>query len=205
MKPCSHCGSVNHQSIDCAHQSRVWTPTPEFLAEQKALEAAKQGSDPPLKPNSLAVSRPATGFSAPNRVKLAETGVLEPVFEPKPRWKGAPKVCTATNLLAHDSEKTLKKFLATCGGSMSVEKQWVCEACGKVHVECYAANSSSGKRLSQYPEGWALRIPEKVQREMSERAKRGARIATDLPNQVNAAKDVALPKGKKKPVEKGLF
>lgn len=205
MKPCSHCGSVNHRALDCSHQDRVWKPTP---AQQKALEAEKRASDPSLKPDSLPVSRPVAAFSAYGRPKVAETGISGPVFEPKPRFKNAPPTCTATNLLAHDDDKALKKFLATCGASIAVERQWVCEACGKIHISCYISHSTIGKRLAQPPEGWVLMIPEKVQREMSERAaaiRRGGRSAIELPSQGKAAKEVTLPKGKKKPTEKGLF
>jgi len=56
------------------------------------------------------------------------------LFEPVPRWAGAPRVCVYENLLAFDSAKEMGGFLKQDAPSMYAIKQWECPVCGKWHM-----------------------------------------------------------------------
>lgn len=69
------------------------------------------------------------------------------LFETKPRWLGAPKICIAANLPAFDSPADWEKFHAANSPGNSVKRMWQCEACGKWHVwtvACDPSGASSG-------------------------------------------------------------
>lgn len=57
---------------------------------------------------------------------------MNSVFEPKPRWPGAPKICIKENLPAFESEAKLKKY-ANELPAMSIVDTWKCEHCGWLH------------------------------------------------------------------------
>jgi hypothetical protein len=60
------------------------------------------------------------------------------IFEIKPRWRNAPKICIAVNLLAHDSQKDVFGFLKNIAMDSHLKRVWLCEQCGKYHHECYS-------------------------------------------------------------------
>ena len=69
------------------------------------------------------------------------------LFEPKPRWPGAPPICIAANLPAHQSEADLMKFHAANGPSCYLEYIGHCAFCGLWHARTSApdpAGQSSG-------------------------------------------------------------
>ena len=79
-KYCLHCGSLNHQTMDCSHQERTFvSPSePEPILEQ----------EPP-----------------PALVEVADGKAFE-----EPRWPGGPKICVAVNLPAFGTVKEAKDF-----------------------------------------------------------------------------------------------
>lgn len=80
---------------------------------------------------------------------------MSELFESKPRWPGAPKICLAANLPAFATRKEMKTFQdAHCGSAL---KQWECDACGCFHYDAKPhapAGGSSGneRRAANCPE-----------------------------------------------------
>lgn len=56
------------------------------------------------------------------------------LFESKPRWDGAPKICLATNLPAFKDAKELEEYRRKRCPSSSVAHTFTCRTCGLIHV-----------------------------------------------------------------------
>lgn len=79
----------------------------------------------------------------------------EEIFEKKPRWPGAPKICIYENMLAFETEKELNAFNDTCASPQIVEK-WICKACGCYHYVAKptppaGASSGTGREFKYNP------------------------------------------------------
>lgn len=84
-------------------------------------------------------------------------------FESKPRWPGAPPICTATNLIAFDTEKDCAKFLSSLGDHMPMLARWQCKKCWKWHFWSTAPTDTNGGGLAgstELPERIAAMIAE---------------------------------------------
>ncbi len=57
------------------------------------------------------------------------------LFESKPRWIGAPKICIAENLPAFKDEKELGKFVETNSPGANISEKWKCDICGHWHFK----------------------------------------------------------------------
>lgn len=91
---------------------------------------------------------------SPIQVRVREPE--QPLFEVKPRWKGAPKICIAANLPAFETEKEMATFHETnCPGGTLIKK-WRCLVCNHIHVwqVCSdpAGASSGTTRTSKHKE-----------------------------------------------------
>lgn len=71
-------------------------------------------------------------------------GVSAPLFEDKPRWPGAPRVCLATNMLAFETLAAWEKFHRENGPSCKVRRVWRCETCGRYHADTVAPDPAGG-------------------------------------------------------------
>lgn len=58
---------------------------------------------------------------------------MSEVFEPKPRWPGAPPLCIAENLFAFPSQAAISAFVERNCPGVDVEQTWECKACGQWH------------------------------------------------------------------------
>jgi len=58
----------------------------------------------------------------------------DPLFEPIPRWPGAPPICTYENLPAFDDLGQAQKYAEANCGSCSIYLKWTCPSCKKLHV-----------------------------------------------------------------------
>lgn len=69
------------------------------------------------------------------------------LFEAKPRWPGAPKMCLHANLPAFKTTKDWDQFHATNSPGNKVVRVWLCEVCEHWHawtIACDPAGGSSG-------------------------------------------------------------
>lgn len=76
---------------------------------------------------------------------------MSEIFEPKPRFKGCPPICLATNLPAFDTRAHARAFHQANGPACHVENDRLCKACGKWHYDSIAPSpggESSG--MSRY-------------------------------------------------------
>lgn len=76
---------------------------------------------------------------------------MSELFEPTPRWPGAPPICEATNRLAFQSRADWEFFHRANGPSCKVKKVWLCPHCEHWHAITVApdpAGSSSGSGRS---------------------------------------------------------
>jgi hypothetical protein len=55
----------------------------------------------------------------------------EPVFELKPRWPGAPKICTFANLPAFETATAMLNYNGLFG--TKIDKKWKCKVCKGWH------------------------------------------------------------------------
>lgn len=79
---------------------------------------------------------------------------MNDLFESKPRWPGAPKICVFENLPAFEDDRALKAFNETCGDH-GVLLKWRCTSCGCLHFyadpPAPAGGSSGTKRVYVHP------------------------------------------------------
>lgn len=164
---CSRCGSTSHTAYDCS-KPQTYMPTAADLAADAAEQVAVQ--EPP-KPVAVAVA--------------------EPVFEAGVRFVGCPKICTKTNLPAHESEAAAEKFHKLNAPSCTVLKVGLCKACGKWHLKSLApAPQDSKQRSGPLPPGW---VPF--------RRKMRASSFTDTAQEQLPQHEVAVDPGEPKKVE----
>jgi hypothetical protein len=79
--------------------------------------------------------------------------MADEIFESKPRWQGAPKICIAANLPAFATRKEMKAFQNANASSAVAE--WECDACGCFHYDAKPpapAGSSSGNERRRFPD-----------------------------------------------------
>lgn len=59
----------------------------------------------------------------------------ENMLEPKPRWPGGPRQCTAVDLPAFETENDMKAFEEkfTANSDRKVHARWQCAACNGWH------------------------------------------------------------------------
>lgn len=65
------------------------------------------------------------------------------LFETKPRWIGAPKICTYENLPSFKDIKSAKKFLEDQNPSASFLIYWLCIVCEHYHFHPTSTKSKS--------------------------------------------------------------
>lgn len=123
---CTNCGSLNHRADVCNKPKGEWTPPP-------APEA-------PLEPEKRVAA-----------VLDAATAVLEPVLEAKPRWPGAPPVCSAENRMCFDGEAAIAGYFKKSCPSARTDRVWRCKACGFTHYECHTAPPSQDGVRTKLP------------------------------------------------------
>ena len=58
---------------------------------------------------------------------------MSDLFESKPRWPGAPPICTKWNVLAFKTPAEMKKFNDTNCPSCTILETWLCKTCGHWH------------------------------------------------------------------------
>lgn len=96
------------------------------------------------------------------------------VFEDKPRWPGAPRICALANLPAFMDRAEAMDFHERVGPGNHVLKVWECQHCGQVHYSIRPrapTGESSGSGRDSV-------IPESVQRSLA-RPRKGSRAAQD--------------------------
>lgn len=77
------------------------------------------------------------------------------LFEAKPRWKGAPPICIAANLMAFKTRSDLDEYRSSIGMEAYgfVKQPWKCEKCNHLHyvgkVPNPAGDSSGTGRSSK--------------------------------------------------------
>lgn len=75
------------------------------------------------------------------------------IFEPKPRWPGAPQFCNSANRMAFKDKAALSDFRKDIGMSaFSIKREWLCKICGHLHYDGSTpspAGDSSGTSRSQ--------------------------------------------------------
>lgn len=65
------------------------------------------------------------------------------IFEPKPRWLGAPPYCIEADRMAFKNLAELNAYRASIGmSSYSPRKVWVCHVCGHWHYDGRVPNPS---------------------------------------------------------------
>jgi hypothetical protein len=84
------------------------------------------------------------------------------IFEEKPRFKNAPKICIATNLLAFKTEKAVKDF-NNQNGHLDILAIWPCKHCACFHHWSGLNTGSNGKVISG-----SLDIPKRIQKLIQE-------------------------------------
>lgn len=59
--------------------------------------------------------------------------LMNTLFEPKPRWPGAPPVCLAQNLPAFKDRAELDAFRQKNAPGFKLQQVWQCDHCGCLH------------------------------------------------------------------------
>jgi hypothetical protein len=57
------------------------------------------------------------------------------LFEPKPRWPGAPPICLETNLPAFPTMKALDAYLTKYSPRAKVKRKGKCKTCDHYHAD----------------------------------------------------------------------
>lgn len=88
---------------------------------------------------------------------------MNSLFEPTPRFKGAPPVCLVANLPAFKSAKEVSEFQKRSAGDHPnpIIAQWTCKACGCIHFWSTAPTDSNGRF-----KGGADKIPDRIRKLM---------------------------------------
>lgn len=78
------------------------------------------------------------------------------IFEPSPRWPGAPPFCIAAQRLAFDSKKAVSDYIARYCPGVAVQEHYECVKCGLIHFEGIARppsgwSSGAGRKLLGQP------------------------------------------------------
>ncbi len=133
---CGRCGSRNHKEYDC-------TTTGQYVPTATDLASLQEDPGP----------APEPGIAA----KVQVASVPEPVFEVKPRWPGAPLLCTAANLFSFADEAGVAKWRARNCLHGSVRRVWECKDCGGVHYESVPMQEN-GTQKAAAPDWWNGRI-----------------------------------------------
>jgi hypothetical protein len=128
---CTRCGSGNHTNYDCSKPDQKLSPPQKAVAAEVAVSGGV----------SLKAQQPSA----------------EPMFEPTPRFKGCPPICTHANLPSFPDEASLLKWQGQFEGH-HIKTKWLCEACAHWHftsvVRGPSGASSGGERDSQIPASW---------------------------------------------------
>lgn len=69
------------------------------------------------------------------------------IFEPKPRWEGAPRICLYENAPAFKSEKEMGAYHTRYYPACPIYRKWLCPVCNGWHFfadEMPPAGGSSG-------------------------------------------------------------
>ena len=101
---------------------------------------------------------------------------MNSIFEPKPRWTGAPRMCELSNLPSFETQKDAITFHEkSCGLSTLIVFAWLCDWCKGWHywaeapaptIETRRHNGDAPERietLARRARAWLLRFTESEQ------------------------------------------